>query len=611
MRRSNRTPKPVDDVPSSSIPITKNVDTTHKKANEALNETQKPQKPAKKESKGTRAAPKTMPVIPAPDTLEAVMREFERLGSLGVETSRAWTTALFHEDIGIKKLFHHERIGLEKSLKDAYQKTIAKTSLVFVGNGSRDRAMQVVTKDTFVFAHDYPKKKSLSEFKTFKGSKLFMTVSPWHLLASFSQTLQERQEDAWQFFMKKGVTSHEKLCQDGRQDLCVNGQLIENPPMSSLYVERGAKFGNGAYVFNIDIDGKVCMTQEAREKCDEVQATAVKRLFKQKGSDGEMPRLLEISALVKETFAELFDCKAHVSWHESTGWKPSWRGYVLGPVFSSIEDARKYAAVLLPRVHQLPWYVEGLFDEHSYHKGVDRCMGSAKFETVPRVFRFLSLRPDREVSDPVCEELFNKCPNEYVLRCLGLLYPRQWDGKTLLMAGDDNPKKPKSKRKSVAVPDKRDADVFVTAVRETLLADGYVKDWHGYAENVYHDVDGMFVTLRAHEPHVFCIYKHEKGSESHTSVNAKLVFEIRVPKQGPVTLWQSCYSCDCKKKKVATFGSDLAKDLRAKAMGKDEKKSVETGKEKKTRVEYANLKDFAIGIRCAEGPPPFATKKSQ
>ena len=113
-----------------------------------------------------------MPVIPAPDTFEVVMREFELLGNLCVETSRAWTTALFHEDSGIKKLFHHERIGLEKSLKDVYQKTIAKTSLVFVGNGSRDRAVQAVTKDSFVFAHDYPKKKSLTEFKTFKGSKL-------------------------------------------------------------------------------------------------------------------------------------------------------------------------------------------------------------------------------------------------------------------------------------------------------------------------------------------------------------------------------------------------------------------------------------------------------
>ncbi len=547
---------------------------------------------------------------PSPATLEATKTEFERLKSLGAEETRAWTSALFYNDEGIRKMFAHKLFGLKKP---SYRKQISNASLVFVGSGAKQRAVQRTDRDHFVFAHDHPKVTTAGEFREFGGEKLFMTLSPWQLLASFTDMPQERQDSAWRCFKDGKIAGKFALQKGGRDDLVENGQRIVSPPMSSLFVERGAGFGEGCYVFNLDIDGKVCMSPEALARRDEIEASEVKRRFEQADDSGTVPRLAQISALVRRTMCECFgdECKVHVSWHRSLGWKPSWRGYALGPLFASIDVARAYYEnVLHPEVVKKSWYVKGLLDHHSYHKGVDRCLGSAKFETAPQSeFRFLSPGLIDEVSDRACRDMMRSCPNEYVLRCLGLLYPRNWDGALLRataglcareVEGDKRRKAATTTGVSKRAKVGKD-DVFVKAVRKALSAGGYAREWSGRVETSAHEENCTKIFLRADEPHAFCIFKHKRG-ERHASVRDKIVFEIRVPDTAfeVPELLQRCWSCEhSRAERVAWFDAEHAKLFR-------ETLSAKTGDGKRSETDHADLKKFALRFDYGGGAPPFA-----
>lgn len=548
-----------------------------------------------------------MPNLLAESTIEETMKEVNRLKSAGADDARAWTTAMFYHDAVIKRMFVHHKMGL-KNKKD--MKNIISSTLAFGGLGAKNRAMSAVKNETFVFAHDHPIRRG-EDFFDFTGAKMYLTLSAWQLLASFTKMPQERQAHAWQFFWDKGVMSKKKLESMGRKDLVADGQLLDEAPMSSLYVERGVNFGEGCYVFNLDIDGKVCMSRDGRENRDEKEGAEIMRLFEY-STGGEPSRLVQISHVLKETLLEFFASdhfEPRVSWHKSLGWKPSWRGYVLGPLFKSVEVARVYfEAKLLPALEKKSWYVKGLLDSHSYHKGVDRCLGSAKFETTQgSEFRFLSPSPLDEVSDKISKDLMVSCPNEYILRCLGLIYPRGWNGESLSVpekASLFTSSHPKKKKRFDVDKELTPStgDVLVGITREALADAKFIKKWNGYVERTSRCFGETKVYLRAIEPHAFCIFKHRKG-EKHDSVNAKIVFKISLPDAGVARLWQTCFSCESEKSAyVLTFKGDLVNRLRAALP------CYSFPEEKKTCLEYADLSLFILPIRLHEGVPPFKKK---
>ena len=335
--------------------------------------------------KGAAAQPVAPPepTVPAADTLPQTTAEFERLVALGFDAARAWTSALFYHDSCVQKAFAHRNIGARSS----FSHDPSPTPRLFVGRGCQVRAAAAageLSPRPFIFAHDHPYYKD-GQFKKFGGSKMYITLSAWQILCSLNVVPQTRRQNALQFFRKGGVAGTASLARAGHEHLAKVGQPVEFPPLSSLYVERGADFGEGVYVFNMDIDGKVCMSEEGRAAASESEGARVARLFEQP-DNGDLPRLVQISDIVGETMRQFFGdalrATPRVSWHKSLGWKPSWRGYVLGPLFASAKDALRYFQLaLLPALQMKPWYVKDLFDDHSYHKGVDRCLGSAKFES--------------------------------------------------------------------------------------------------------------------------------------------------------------------------------------------------------------------------------------
>lgn len=223
-------------------------------------------------------------------------------------------------------------------------------------------------------------------------------------------------------------------------------------------------------------------------------------------------------------------------------------------------------------------------------------------------FRFLSPDPLVEISDKASLNMMHACPNEYILRCLGLLLPRDCAADLLRAPKTEAFAAPKCKRKTVAVKSAAAcevSDVIRSVLRRANLAD----DWKGTLQEVSREGDATVARVRASEPHCFCIFKHRAG-QRHVTTNDKIVFVLRVPDDAPALLRQKCWSCQAQKcAKVAACDADeTARARAALAAKKPEGKPGGAPEGKRACLEYADLARFALQFALV-GDPPFAAAK--
>ena len=363
-----------------------------------------------------------------------------RLRDAGFSENKIKISALFYNVIGdgeIKRGFGHRNYGFSKrGVSKSLAEHVLGPTRWFRGNGGEKkspmaRAETFITllteslKDDFeqplLFSHDIAFKVQNDETKEWvlqnpaeQSCKVFVVCSPWQFLHSLGLPTEIKKTQAIALFSNSAVASPQSKKFD--QKWLVDGQPLNDGeyPSCSMYA---ARFDTNYpdYVLTLDVDGKVCMTEkELKEK----NGARVVNVF-EFGENDKTPLLLQISTTVKALLKKHFDdVVCHVSWHKSIGWKPSWRAYIVGPIFKNIDVAKYFVRhILVPVLREECWFVNDLIDDRTFQKGFDRCIGSAKLDTVNNM-RFMDQHP-LEISDQELKEIFGRCPNEYTLRCLG------------------------------------------------------------------------------------------------------------------------------------------------------------------------------------------------
>lgn len=530
--------------------------------------------------------------------MTSVALEASKFKELGCDPCKAWATGLFYHDPVVKMTFVHKGIGIQnlknkdpcmKKFMDEHVKPLDRKhgTLWFCGKGSKFAAEEILKKSYdalfvldkdvdvdmarhfsgFVVAHDCPTVRRHEEDGTYtfvcdetkktQGTKMYGIMSPWQFLAHLNQEEWTRKQMTRELLLQKPVKSVMK---------CDTGTALNRWFCTSLYNPRFSK-NHGDYAFTIDVDGKHCMTKNEIEEMNETAAKRVIHYFEKETEEGP-PRLANITNALKicaqEAFANHDALTFHISWHKSSGWKPSWRGYAVGLVFSNIDDAKafmqKKVVPYLALNHE--WYNEGIVDASTYCSGFDRCLGSAKFEVDINVeMRYLQMQPLFQLTDKYLVDLFQKCPNEYVLRCLGMIYAKDFKSFVQLHesvhAGFEGAKKKKwngvqnISRKSVKLSPSEDARI-VTLVSNVLREKNFIsEDWNGYIEKIIAPTenDKGSITVRAVGNSTFCIFKHHSRCRPHENTNGKQKFCLKLPKlnaddKSVATLNQKCFACE-------------------------------------------------------------------
>ncbi len=478
-----------------------------------------------------------------------------RLLAAGGDPAKVNATVMFRHDAKVKASFNHKAYGC----KHAFEKN-KPTRWFRGGAGPLARArsfVAAVNRDrgerdpTFLFAHDFPVRRKGNELVV----KVFCALTPWDFLKSLAPLEHDKRASAERIFREN------KLPAPDTEDAEETGVALHPWPCSSLYTFRPEKYDHGDYAMTIDVDGKHMLSRDEIEAKAPAAATRVKDLF-EKGGEGE-PYLKSIGDALKELVRERFayEGEAWVSWHASNGWKPSWRGYLVGPMFKNLGSAREFARKLyVPTLRaRFPWFREGVVDDAVYSRnGHDRCLGSAKFELDQREeMRFLQPNPIVGLTDGQLCDLFAACPNEYVLVVTGLAYARNFDGAYLELAARPEGKRPRlepARRKKHKREKRTREGAVAVAVVERLLAErdragetirgGSARkfSWSGDVEKIeWKSSIKVEVLLRAAQHEHFCVFRlggkrHQNGGKQMMRLTVNLLTRR-------VTLDQKCFSC--------------------------------------------------------------------
>ena len=286
-----------------------------------------------------------------------VEKELARLLALGADRAKALTTAMFFHDPRVLDAFGHKNYGFKS--KGGRQNNLFASRK----NGNPTRWFRGSTPQTpkplkraqdrleavrdraagedplFVFAHDFPVQFQNNPVRQIV--KIYGLLSPWDFLWSLSRTEHVKQKATEKVFLAGAPRAASQLSPEELE--C--GERLDAWPCSSLYTFRPFDDARGDYAFTVDVDGKYCMSEEDRAAKNETVAKRVIAEFE--GTGEKEPRLRAIGEalkrLVRTTFA--YEGPAYVSWHRSTGWKPSWRGYLVGPTFLSLRVAKSFVQI--------------------------------------------------------------------------------------------------------------------------------------------------------------------------------------------------------------------------------------------------------------------------
>jgi hypothetical protein len=553
--------------------------------------------------------PDSLPMLDPADLFSKV----DALVQNGCDPRKSLTTVLFHTEGSSAHLsFKHKNYGYHKNRKDVdsrfHDHVVSDPTLWFRGTGCKDRAIAkefqvrndvtgqrtisaALTSRSLVMAHDVAMNTKAPE----GGPKDYFLASPWQILNTLSK------EGG---FVEKAVQSIACIATLGNPNAPTfnpewktEGQPMFPWPCCSMYNLRCdsnalVPYDKREYFFTIDLDGKHCCDAQSveRKDCDDVIRTFERSL------DGKPPILRIIGELIKQAFSEM-EKTVSVSWHKSLGWKPSWRGYVVGAYFKNPKDAKHFVAErVMPKLdnEQNTWYNEGLFDLSSYGLGVDRCIGSAKMlSRDPNAMRFLNTSPLEVVSDLPLVEMFHRCPNEYLLTVLGWIYPNYVaDQEPYLKSLDithvaaESTKRKRSPEKSsngrvskvtatTKLPDD-DFHVLEALVASSLASSNFAESWTG-SNAVRGEFNGIpFFEIKGTRDSVFCVHnecvkdvdfpllpQRKHTYKAHTN-GQKLKFRIsfvheKHDPQKRIWLRQNCFKCgDSKFKKVCPIDSCAA-----------------------------------------------------
>ena len=493
--------------------------------------------------------------------------------------------------------------------------------------------LQRATFPGYVFAHDRIVKDKDGKILD-SGMKDFLTASPWQVLNTLTEAAGPKSR------MNKATSSFKLLEQirspfqhGWKDEWMTKGQPVTDWPCCSLYAPRcdeGPDLDDDKreVTMTIDLDGKWACDQEQLET---QQCESVIKLFEETNPDESPARLLVITNVVTEAFREI-GLAVHVSWHKSIGWKPSWRGYVVGATFKNLDQSKNFVQQrILPALTsgEYPWFHHKLFDIASYSVGVDRCIGSAKLvaEDLDQM-RFLDTSPLEAVSHQDLVAIFRKCPNEYLLTVMGLIYPyfTTWrHPHTLLVKGDfgaiagaDNKKRRRVGGSSSGTKgglSKEYADCIESMVSKSLKTAGLAQNWTGSGAhrgkslhgNPFVEINGTNTPGANH----FCAHRECKKLYPHTqydpprlkqekyriphTISKKVSFrlyldkDMRVKKKGVSLYWLkgNCYSCEHSFRMICQVDASLMKGLiemeTAAERGDDRVKTVK--RVRKTSVE--------------------------
>jgi hypothetical protein len=302
-----------------------------------------------------------------------------------------------------------------------------------------------------------------------------------------------------------------------------------------------------------------------------------------------------------KTALALLGFKTHVSWHKSIGWKPSWRGYVVGAIFKNTSQAKQFLLQeVLPKLQsgEYPWFAKDVFDISSYQSGVDRCIGSAKLMVdEPDQMRFLDTSPLEHVSDLILTAIFHRCPNEYLVTVLGWIYPHFKttcpEPHRLIVQGfgacpgSTSNKPNKRKRNDIITIDSvsnEEKERIQSMVTESLEAAGLAVGWTGSgAVHGWDKRDCEFVEIKASGTSYFCAHNEcveltpttewnqavrKPNATPHTQNAGKIKFRLyldpdeRCKKgQNPFWLKQNCFSCKNTMRRVCSVNPKTVRGL--------------------------------------------------
>jgi len=499
----------------------------------------------------------------------------ENMVRRGFDERKSWTTVQFYEEgSATHQAFNHDYYGLKKKGKDScsfVEHVQQGPALWFRGSrpgglppGRRIRQREqqlfaeakekgetaLLTHPSLVMAHDIFNKNQKEGQEG--GAKDFLLVSPWQFLSTLKYSNNANAEISFKTFQCARILSVQSPNFERTWE--ADGQPVRDWPRCSLYNSRcdsTQEDDKQHYFLNIDIDGKHCMTDDETKRKD---GKRVMGLFEE-GHEGQESRLKIIGFFVKQAFGELgFDVQ--VTWHKSIGWKPSWRGYAVGAVFKRPSDAKQFMRDMVISKLKIDYACwcdsedqwSKILDDSPYCAGVDRCLGSAKLDSHNQSgMRFLNTSPVEGVSDTPLLKQFHKCPNEYVLKCLGWIYPRECIDavKNVFVEMPRSTKPPKRKTLAAAT----DVAFAVNGSREveevisrSLARDNLAENWTGGQSVRFSD---KWVEMRPAPGSMYCVYL-EGGS--HNSDPSKMVFRVEFNAENDLRgihwLKQRCYSCN-------------------------------------------------------------------
>lgn len=505
----------------------------------------------------------------------------KKLLSLGIEESVVRNTIFFYFDSDVSRGFRHKEYGFQKkNVSQAFADHVQTAPALWFRNQPRPEErcfarhktfVEEAEKDVFLqmtlpapMAHDYP------GGKTEGGAKDYLLISPWQFLNTITDTPSKNVTMTFNAYSKKILEWPEP-----GHPWFKGGQPVLHYPRCSMYTHRynpNAPLDKQHAVMVLDVDGKCCMTPEQRVRKDVAAGERIKRSF-ETSVEGSPPRLDAIAAVIKEEMRRLNDdVRPQISWHKTVGWKPSWRGYVWGALFSDIEQAESFIAHrVLPRLEeeQADWYEDGILDKKTYAKGYDRCMGSAKMDYRNKgEMRFMQNCPLEKLSDEAMVSVFRACPNEYFLRCLGVVQdPLLSENPFISGLPAQKMKKRRRLASASSFSSIADATPIERAVSNALKNHGLCESWKGHTNTRATD---HWVEIRPSPESAFCVFKQceltdtfeprkkRDTEEKHSMNNPGMVFRInlRPDKKDPLKrywLTQKCWSCGNKTDKANRF----------------------------------------------------------
>jgi hypothetical protein len=559
-----------------------------------------------------------------------------KLSAMGLDEFAVQNTVLFYGESDVSKGFRHKMYGFQKkNVGSLFAEHVQKGAALWFRNQpspekrcfeKQSTLREMAKEDSFlkmtlpiVMAHDYPGGKKEG------GAKDYLLMSPWQFLNTITNTPSTNVNLSFTTFTQKNIEWPEP-----DSSWFKDGQPVQNFPRCSLYTHRydlNASSSTQYYLLVIDVDGKCCMTEDEKKNKDEKAGNIVMKSF-ETDIGGDPARLSIIASIIKEELASLNSkVRPLISWHKTSGWKPSWRGYVTGALFRNVTAAKTFInSQVLPRLREEhgEWYAEGVVDDKTYSKGYDRCMGSAKINFKKKQeMRFMQEFPLESLSDAPLLEMFRNCPNEYFLRCLGLIYDPDISEDPFIGPVETDKERAVSKKRKLACFPSTESISDTTEVEEIvaeMLKKNKLSDsWRG---NSSVRVSPDWVEIRPSGDSRFCVFKEcemqqgftvatkKKIPEQHSMQNPGMVFRILFhadQKDPEKRFWlkQMCWSCADKSshqkgsryERVCPVDRGLVAQLAEKLQHKNT--SGKRTKEKDTKKKNSSLQTLCIDFEFA------------